>query len=148
MMNKIQLMGYLDQDLEIDVHRQGGEMATLSLSTTASWQLCSAEGGQPISWQKQAELFLITVFKPSLIVWLKEEIKKGNFQKGDLIFLQGSLSFVGGSGKRRKTPQIVVAGPWGLLFQLHINNDYQALLLAKAGIKFPTPITLETSNDN
>lgn len=147
-MNKIQLMGYLDQDPEMGINRQGGEMASLSLAITESWQACPYEGGEAISWQKQTELYLITVFKPSMIVWLKEEIKKGNFQKRDLIFVQASLSYVGWSGKRRKTPQIVVAGPWGLIFQLHINNDYQTLVLAKAGIKLPIPITLETSNDN
>lgn len=145
-MNRVQLTGYLDQDIEIGTLRQGREMATLVLAMTKSWQACPYEGAELISWQKQMEVYLITVFKPSVIVWLKEEIKRGHFQKGDPIFVQGSLSYVGGSGNRRKTPQIVVAGPWGQVFQLHVNDNYQSF--AKGGIKQPIPLTLEKTDED
>lgn len=136
MMNKVQLMGYLAQDPEIQTKRGQREKVSLVLSATHPCQT------HLINWRQQTDMHSITVFKPSIIAWIKE-----GFKKGDQLFVQGSLAYEGTPKRQKKTSHIVVEGQWGQILRIH-ENDLKALSSRGQNLKLPIPITVEIPNEN
>ena len=104
--NRVTLLGHVGRDPELHTHANGDRAARLSLATTERWK---DRDGEP---QERTEWHRIIVFGGAVGV-VEERVAKGT-----ALLVEGRLTvraFEDRDGNRRQVPEIVVAGPQGLV---------------------------------
>lgn len=119
MLNRVYLIGNLGHDPEIRMMQEGREIATFSLATHSSWKDTKGE------WQKTTEWHRITVYRPDIVLWVKNALKKG-----ERVFLEGKLTYSEIDDKttqlKRKIAHVVISGREGRLESLQSKkNDHE-----------------------
>lgn len=108
MLNRVNLIGNLGHDPEIRTMQDGREIAILSLATHSSWK--NGEG----EWQKTTQWHRIIVYRPDLVLWVKESLKKG-----ESLYVEGRLTYAEFEDKitqkKRKIAHVVISGREGQL---------------------------------
>ncbi len=99
MINKVTLVGNIGQDVELKQTQSGKAVARLSLATNESYKDSAGEWQQKTEWH-------------TVIVWGQAAEKAGQYQKGEMIYLEGKLShrsYEDREGVKRKVTEVVAS---------------------------------------
>ncbi|MBY0501655.1 MAG: single-stranded DNA-binding protein [Alphaproteobacteria bacterium] len=107
MLNKVILTGNIGPAPKIWLTPDRREIATFSLATSKSWK---DDLGK---WQTYTDWHRVTVFRESIVKWIKRSLNKG-----DTVYLEGKLtyhSWKDSHNQTRQTAYIVIFGQEGRL---------------------------------
>ena len=125
MLNKVILMGNVGCSPHIFLTQEGREIANFSLATTVTWKARprSREGGEhgEPEWQSATDWHQITVFRGSMVRWVKDFVKRG-----DTVYVEGKLVYQRWTDKfnrSRITAHVVVSGHGGKVEHLRSSRS-------------------------
>ena len=107
MLNKIMLTGNVGRTPKIWLTPDRREIATFPLAASKSWK---DDFGK---WQTYTDWHKITVFRESMVKWMKTSLNKG-----DKVYLEGKLTYHSWKdihNQNRLTAYIVISGQHGCL---------------------------------
>lgn len=102
-LNKVTLIGNLGRDPEIRSMNNGGEVATLNIATSESWNdKATGERRDKTEWHR------VVIFKEGLIGIVKSYLKKGH-----RVYIEGQLQtrkWLDSNGQEKYTTEVVLQG--------------------------------------
>jgi single-strand DNA-binding protein len=107
MLNKVILTGNIGRAPKIWLTPDRREIATFSLATSKSWK---DDFGR---WQTYTDWHRVTVFRESIVKWMKRSLNKG-----DMVYLEGKLTYHSWKDSHNHTHQtayVVIFGQEGRL---------------------------------
>lgn len=130
-------MGNVGRCPHIFLTQEGKEIANFSLATTVAWK--DKEG----EWQSATDWHQITVFRDSIVRWVKDLVKRG-----DTVYVEGKLVYQRWTDKYNRpriTAHVIVSGQGGKVEHLRSSRSNSQNKSIKAETDQDAPLSNEAS---